>query len=52
MDSTRRYLDVDSDKATERMYDNNKITEFRKGRRKWLGAEAGRGAPSRDPATL
>lgn len=52
MDSARRSLEVDRDKPTERMYNNNKITELEKGRRKWLRAEAGRGAPSRDAATL
>lgn len=52
IDSTRPYLYVDRDKPTERTYDKNKITELRKGRRKWLGAEAGRRTPSRDAATL
>lgn len=53
MDSARRCLEVDRDKTTERMYDNNKITELEKGRRKWLRAEAGRDAAlSRDAATL
>lgn len=53
MDSARRCLEVDRDKPTERMYNNNKITELEKGRRKWLRAEAGRDAAlSRDAATL
>lgn len=53
MDSARRCLEVDRDKPTERMYDNNKITELEKGRRKWFRAEAGRDAAlSRDAATL
>lgn len=53
MDSARRCLKVDRDKPTERMYNNNKITELEKGRRKWLRAEAGRDAAlSRDAATL
>lgn len=53
MDSARRCLEVDRDKPTERMYDNNKITELEKGRRKWLRVEAGRDAAlSRDAAIL